>query len=389
MVHQSANRERGTVISTRETTGSAPAVGGAKRILSIDSAGLHGLVGLATLARIETVLKDQSVRPEGFTAPGFRLCDYFDLIGGAGSGALVAAGLAMGRSAEEMLDVMVDLSRASLRRRGLFSRRGAPSVFDRARLLAVLQDLFGCAPLTSTRVRTGLAIMARRVDGPRRAMILSNCMTAGQKPIKSVFMPDADVSVADAVRASLPTLPAGQAEIVRCGGGLHGAFGDVDAGPNRDPSLALLLLATNQPGFGRADHEPGLGWQSGSDRLFLASIGGVRDRSRPHEGAQMNEAVIRSMAVMSKRSLSVDDVTAGLAPEALRAEPRVTYARFALDLDQRWILDRVARTVSLRDLDRLRQLSGAQQIEPLVDLARAVADAEVRSEHFPARFKLS
>ncbi|MGF1456534.1 MAG: patatin-like phospholipase family protein [Alphaproteobacteria bacterium] len=396
--------------TTIRDTGAAPvaatgpvaataSVPGPKRILSIDSGGLHGLVSLAMLGRIEAVLRAQSsqarTRPTGRP---FRLCDYFDLIGGSGTGAFIAAGLAWGHSVEDMIDVLTTVTRASLRRR-LF-RTASPGAIDRGALLSALQDLFGYAPLTTAKLRTGVAIVTRRVDGARGTMILSN-RTA---PVGVPRTDEASVTLADAVRASLPTLPRDQAEIVPCGGGLHGAFGAVDHGPHADPALALLLMATNASGAGRADHEPGLGWRAHADALFMASVGAVRSpRVSPAAGtdrvrmkpdadgvgssAVMGEAVMRAMALSTKRALSVDDVTGGFAPESLRGAPRLTYARFAMALDRAWLQDRVERRLSHRDIDRLRSMAREQQIEPLLTLARDIADAEVRPDHFPARFR--
>jgi patatin-like phospholipase/acyl hydrolase len=68
---------------------------GPKRILSIDGGGgVRGVVSLAFLERMEALLRAKTAGGD----PDFRLSDHFDLIGGTSTGALIAAGLAMGFS---------------------------------------------------------------------------------------------------------------------------------------------------------------------------------------------------------------------------------------------------------------------------------------------------
>ena len=52
---------------------------GPKRILSLDGGGVRGLVTLGMLRRVETILRE---RMPAEKQDAFRLCDYFDLIGG-------------------------------------------------------------------------------------------------------------------------------------------------------------------------------------------------------------------------------------------------------------------------------------------------------------------
>jgi len=58
---------------------------GPKRILSLGGGGVRGLVTLGMLKRAETLLAARSPDPQAF-----RLSDYFDLIGGTSTGAIIA-----------------------------------------------------------------------------------------------------------------------------------------------------------------------------------------------------------------------------------------------------------------------------------------------------------
>lgn len=58
---------------------------GPKRVLALDGGGIRGIITIAFLKEIERVLKE---RLGG--ANDFRLCDYFDLVGGTSVGSLLA-----------------------------------------------------------------------------------------------------------------------------------------------------------------------------------------------------------------------------------------------------------------------------------------------------------
>src|SRR5206468_8549742 len=68
-----------------------------RRILALDGGGIRGLITLGVLARMEDLLAEATK-----SGPEFRLCDYFDLVGGTSTGAIIAAGLARGMSVAEL-----------------------------------------------------------------------------------------------------------------------------------------------------------------------------------------------------------------------------------------------------------------------------------------------
>src|SRR5947199_2591850 len=74
-------------------------IGGPKRILALDGGGLRGIFTLGILKSIEDVLRKRHGNDEAF-----RLSDYFDLIAGTSTGAIIAATLAMGWSVDEIVN---------------------------------------------------------------------------------------------------------------------------------------------------------------------------------------------------------------------------------------------------------------------------------------------
>src|SRR3981081_2045482 len=74
-----------------------PAANRPRRLLSIDGGGLLGLIPAEALILVEQQLNQITGKVEP-------LCNRFDLIGGTSTGAILAAGLAMGKSATELRD---------------------------------------------------------------------------------------------------------------------------------------------------------------------------------------------------------------------------------------------------------------------------------------------
>jgi predicted acylesterase/phospholipase RssA len=64
-----------------------------RKLLALDGGGVRGVMSLQILGRLEELLASETGR--GAT---FRLCDYFDYIGGTNTGAIIAAGLVRGMS---------------------------------------------------------------------------------------------------------------------------------------------------------------------------------------------------------------------------------------------------------------------------------------------------
>ena len=74
-----------------------------KRILSLDGGGIRGVLSLGFLERIEAILRER------YGQPDLRLCDYFDLIGGTSTGAIIATGLALGMDVAEVKQCYLDI----------------------------------------------------------------------------------------------------------------------------------------------------------------------------------------------------------------------------------------------------------------------------------------
>jgi uncharacterized protein len=69
------------------------------RILSLDGGGIRGLVSAYMLLEIEKKLKENNKPP---------IREYFDMIAGTSTGSILAAGIALGYSIEELINIYTD-----------------------------------------------------------------------------------------------------------------------------------------------------------------------------------------------------------------------------------------------------------------------------------------
>ncbi len=112
---------------------------GPKRILALDGGGVRGIVSLAILERIEAILRERAPPPG--SGP-FRLAHYFDLIGGTSTGSIIAAGLALGFSVDEIRSLLAlsDEPERDCAEAAAIARRHLQDIETRIARLETLRD---------------------------------------------------------------------------------------------------------------------------------------------------------------------------------------------------------------------------------------------------------
>jgi hypothetical protein len=369
---------------------------GPKRILALDGGGIRGILTLQILRRIESLLR---ARCGG--ADDFRLCDYFDLIGGTSTGAIIAAGLAVGYSVDKLDELYRGLGthvfKSELFRDGLFRAK-----FSARPLSDLLEREFGGTTLGDDRIRTGLAIMLKRLDTGSPWIVHNN-------PKGKYFrrrpggraVANADYLLKDIVRASTAAPHYFDPERIQVTSDLAGAFVDGGVSPHNNPALQLLLLAT-LGGYG-------LRWPVGADNLLLVSIGtGFWDvrlsteevldmaaaklalralSSLMDDAAAFNEQILQWLSA-SPTARQIDREVGDLGGDMLGAgEPWLTYLRYDAELDRGWLKDRVGLDLAEHALDALRRMDDPRNLEALARVGEAAAKL-VEDRHFDARFDI-
>lgn len=246
---------------------------GVKRILALDGGGVKGVLTLGMLKPLEAELR----RRAGGRGD-FRLSDYYDLIGGTSTGAIIAAGLALGLSVDDLIALYMRIGPAvfgSTSGDGVFLQ----SKFDSRKLRRALHSVMSTKTLGSEDLKTGLAIHAKRID-TGSAWVLTNHPLGAyyDPPAGGGVYPNKRYRLVDLVMASAAA-PTFFDEVVidvafdeKRRPTEKGYFVDGAVGANNNPSLQLLMLAL-EPAYK-------FGWAPGADQLMMTSCGTGSRRPR-------------------------------------------------------------------------------------------------------------
>ncbi len=239
---------------------------GAKRILSLDGGGVKGVLTLGMLKPLE-----EELRRRAGGDPAFRLCDYYDLIGGTSTGAIIASGLSLGLSIDEMIELYMKLGP------DVFGKTAGDGVFlqskfESKKLRRALQSVLSTKTLGSQDIRTGLAIHAKRIDTGSAWVVTNHPLGVFyDPPAESGIFPNKRYRLADLVLASAAA-PTFFDEITidvefdeKRRPIQKGFFVDGAVSANNNPSLQLFMLAL-EPSYK-------FGWKSGADNLMMTSCG--------------------------------------------------------------------------------------------------------------------
>ena len=225
---------------------------------------MRGIVALAFLKKIERTLEAEAGR-------FVRLCDYFDLIGGTSTGAIIAVGLALGHTVDEIRDFYVRLAPRVFRPPWV-RVPGWKAIFDARALADELKGVIGDRRLDSLDLQTGIGVMLKRLDTASAWILTNNPRSAfWETPPDHSFIGNRNYSLAEIVRASTAAphyFDPQEIEIVA--GEPPGVFIDGGLTPHNNPSLALFLSVFvpqlrselgGRPGkahdrFGRRGHVP-------------------------------------------------------------------------------------------------------------------------------------
>ncbi len=375
-----------------------PAVG-PKRILALDGGGLRGVLTLGMLREIETHL-----RVRHGNDPAFRLADYFDLIAGTSTGAIIAGALSLGMSVDEVYGHYMNLGKFVFKRSLL--RWGAlRAKYDANDVRKALQDVYGKGTLGSIDFRTGLLVQTKRLDTGSAWPITNNPNARYFKAgTKATTIPNKDYPLWQVVRASTAApyfFDPENIQIGKAADGLKAVTGDfVDGGvsPSNNPALQALMTAT-MDGYR-------LNWKTGADRLLVVSVGtGKSDAEVGHEGVITGTPAIH--AVLSLKALmedcadqvetmmqwlSVSPTARRIDRELGKAEPVLggtalcSYLRYNVLLEPGWVKDELGLTMSAKTLKGLEAMDEPDNIPALDSLGRTAGTTLVKADHFTAAF---
>jgi hypothetical protein len=372
-----------------------------RKLLALDGGGIRGVLTLQVLIRMEEMLAEKSGQGKDF-----RLCNYFDYIGGTSTGAIIAAGLAIGKSAKFLSD---------------FYQEVGPAMFEKAFILQRLKHLYKSEPLTeklkevfgadttldSDKLKCLLLVVTRNVTTDSPWPISSN-------PYAKYNAPDREdrntqIPLWQLVRASTAAPVFFPPEVVQW--------------DPKDPSKAFLfedggLTPYNNPAFliaRMATYKAyNLNWPTGERKLLVMSIGtgsapsveadvysggknafsnlvsfpgalmygsaidqdiNCRVIGRCIHGGEFDKELKRCETQIDSEIGDLVDRTDPIPDDLGR---QFTYARYNAELSKKWLNKRGLGNV---DPAKVAQLDSIAAIPDLIRIGEALAK-EVKIEHF-------
>src|SRR5580700_1008639 len=224
------------------------------RLLSIDGGGRRGFINAEALIAIETQL-------DALTGRALPLSDRFDLIGGTSTGAILAAGLALGLKAADLRDFYLKFGKQ------IFTKVFLPEriwhSYPSGPIEQHLKDVCGEATtLGSDKLRTNILIVSKNVT-------LGTSWFFTNNPKSKYFSNNRELPLWQIVRASsaAPTYFPPRTISVPHDAGQGQEYEFIDGGVSsyNNPSMQVFLEAT--------DPNYNFGWPTGPDKLLLMSLG--------------------------------------------------------------------------------------------------------------------
>ena len=121
---------------------------GPKRMLALDGGGVRGAITVAFLEQIEAVLSEHLKKPA-------HLGNWFDLIGGTSTGAIIAGALAMGFTTADIKRFYFELA-PKVFKRPFWRVLGLQAKYDARMLRSEIEEIVGDLALGSEKLVTGL-----------------------------------------------------------------------------------------------------------------------------------------------------------------------------------------------------------------------------------------
>lgn len=379
---------------------------GPKRILAMDGGGIRGALTLGFLKKIETELKGRHkdlYKNEG----DFRLCHYFDLIGGTSTGAIIATALSIGMSVDEISNLYQDVGGKIFNKKYkwqfwkrwwvdyshkpiekalqiAYSKNGQPIMFNDQGADGVL---------------TGLCIVIQRADtfsmwplsnNPRAKYYKANnyplwelvrCSSAAPTFFEPHIMKILDEN-GDPVK--------------------DGVFIDGGLSMMNNPALQLFLTSTLDAYK--------FNWETGADKLLVVSVGTgfqkrnidiqkITKRSKLGWAANipdmfMDASTWQNQLFMqwfgeSKNSFMINREVGTLSDEKLmQGNKFFTYVRYNTKLEVKDLKDELGLTFTDEEVEYLRKMDKGENRFTLNEIGVKSAEKQFKPEHLPSVFDL-
>lgn len=359
---------------------------GPHKILTLDGGGIRGALTIEVLAKLEKIANKKGCKT---------LSDYFDYIAGTSTGAILATGLSLGWTVDKL--------------RTFYHAQGE-SMFDKTFLLnkfhykydddflrKTLQKQIGTITLGSPKLKTLLMLVMRNATTDS-AWPLSNNPYAKFND-KKLSDQNLDLPLWQLVRASTAAPTFFPPECVKIGKQNY-IFVDGGVTCYNNPSFQCFLMATSEPYR--------LNWATGEDQLLVVSVGtgsspNINEGLSPGDMNLLYNASTIPSALMfaaaneqdmlcrlfgnclsgAEIDAEVGDLcSANGSASKGPVDPKLfTYMRYNAELT-----DDGLKRLGVKKIDarQMQKMDSAENLKGLQKIGKAVADKQVKLEHFSA-----
>jgi hypothetical protein len=362
---------------------------GPKRILALDGGGVRGIVALAFLKRIEETLAAEA-------GHAVRLCDYFDLIGGTSTGAIIAVALTLGYNVDQIHDFYLQLAPKVFRPPRL-KLPGVTPKFDARALTRELYGVIGDRHLDSADLQTGLGVMLKRMDTASAWILTNNPRSVfWETPPDHSFIGNRHYRLAQIVRASTAAPHYFKPQEIEIARGVDGMFVDGGLTPHNNPSLELFLTAV-LPGYR-------VNWETGPEKLTIVSVGAGSFRDKTDDPHSLQKGMAAKLALRAMVQLIAENQQLILTVMSFLGEsptpweidsqvgvigmipppggPMFRFLRYDIRLEADWFQQELAVAVGPEQIAQMRHFDDATAMPLLDELSAKAAKRQVLAEHW-------
>lgn len=350
------------------------------------------MISIAFLERLERLVEEIEGKP-------VRLCDWFDLVGGTSTGAIIATAVALGFRAAEIRGFYETLG-PEIFRKPRWRIAGWHSVFEAGNLRRVLAGIIGERTLESEDLQTGLCVVTKRMDTGSSWIVMNNPRSIyWETPVDRSFIGNRHFSLVNLVRASGAAPHFFDPELIQITDGMApGLFVDGGVSPHNNPALYMLLAVTSP--------KLQLGWPLGPDNLTIVSIG--TGSSRYTIGVDrlpwLRSLGIAVHALQGQISDAQDLVVAllswlGDSPTRWKVneelgdlgltdppfgQPLFRFLRYDIRMERDWLRDELGLAVDEKTLTWLRDFAAPKNMKTLYEWGVQAAAKQISADHFPS-----
>jgi uncharacterized protein len=398
-IKRSITRYMNQTFTAKLTNGNGP-----KKILALDGGGVRGALTLGYLERVESLLRTR------FNNPALVLSDYYDLIGGTSTGAIIGCCLATGKPVKDIINLYTDLGKEVFanRRYGFVPRSWTTfrAIFKSTYKSSVLESLLRTNLRDSngkdiemgntSAIRCGLAVISKRAD-------TYSLWTVTNHPDGMYYKANMHLKLWELCRASSAApyyfRPKKLDLKKRNGEGFEAAFIDGGVSLANNPALQLFLTAT-VPSFG-------YNWAAGENNLFITSFGtgnGINKDSVANivqrrtigwaskipelfmtDALEMNQVILQLFGKNYGEAENVESQYGDLKDVNFGAQKLFSFIRFNVRMTPEYFNEKLSLSKTDAEVRSLIEMDHYENIPDLLTIGRKAAQ-KIEARHLPDYF---